>query len=256
LRRVVANTTLRAGLTPAEIDDEVRSRVAAGDDLYHLDEGALRELDADLVVTQDLCAVCAIDVANVDDALRHLGCHADVVTVDPMTLEDVIASIESLGAAVDREREARTLVAALRTRLESIARATDGPAPRVAVLEWIDPLYCAGHWVPDLVSAAGATPALGVSGERSRQVTLDELHGSMPDVVVVAPCGYGLEDSSAQAEVLVAGGTLPDVPVWAVDANAAFVRPGPRLVEGVEAVAAITHPDQVPLRPELARRIR
>ena len=154
-RRIVSNTTLSQGLTPAQIDDEVRARVAAGEDLYHLDEGALRELDADLVITQDLCAVCAIDVSNVDDALRHLGCHADVLTVDPMTLDDVIASIESIGGAVRREREAKTLVEGLRRRLRSIAASSDGVAPRVAVLEWIDPLYCAGHWVPDLVAAVG-----------------------------------------------------------------------------------------------------
>jgi iron complex transport system substrate-binding protein len=256
-RRVVANTTLPAGLTPAEIDDEVRARVAAGDDLYHLDEGALRELDPDLVVTQDLCAVCAVDVSEVDDALRHLGCRADVLTVDPMSLEGVLESIGSIGKAVGREREAETLVDSLRRRLESIAGVTrGGAAPRVAVLEWIDPMYCAGQWVPDLVSAAGASPVLGVSGRRSRVVTADEVHASRTEVVVVAPCGYGLEDASAQAVRLAVGDVIPDVPVWAVDANAAFVRPGPRLVDGVEALAAIVHPDRVPLRPELARRIK
>ena len=257
-RRVVSNTTLPAGLTPAQIDDEVRARVAAGDDLYHLDEGALRELSADLVVTQDLCAVCAVDVTEVDDALQHLGCRADVLTVDPMTLDDVLESIVVIGKATRCEDRAETLVRDLRRRLASIAALTrDTVPPRVAVLEWIDPLYCAGHWVPDLVTAAGAEPVLGISGQRSRRITTEELHASAPEVIVVAPCGYELDDASAQAATLVDAGALPDgVAVWAVDANAAFVRPGPRVVDGVEALAAIAHPDRFDLPEELARRVR
>src|SRR5262249_25705660 len=156
-RRVVSNTTLPAGLTPAAIDDEVRARVAGGEDLYHLDEGALRSLDADLVVTQDLCAVCAVDVHEVDDALRHLGCRADVLTVDPLTLADVLASIMSIGRATGHADAAEEVLTGLRTRLAAIATAVRGrPAPRIAVLEWTDPLYCSGHWVPDLATAAGA----------------------------------------------------------------------------------------------------
>jgi iron complex transport system substrate-binding protein len=257
-RRVVSNTTLPAGLTAAQIDDEVRARVAAGEDLYHLDEGALTELDADLVVTQDLCAVCAVDVTEVDDALRHLGCRADVLTVDPMSLDDVLDSIVVIGKATGREARAESLVRDLRRRLASIAELTrDTIAPRVAVLEWIDPLYCAGHWVPDLVTAAGAEPVLGISGQRSRRITAEELHASAPEVIVVAPCGYDLGEASAQAASLVAAGALPhSLPVWAVDANAAFVRPGPRVVDGVEALAAIAHPDRFEMPPELARRVR
>ena len=122
------------------------------------------------------------------------------------------------------------------------------------MLEWIDPLYCAGHWVPDLVTAAGAEPVLGVSGQRSRRITTEELRASAPEVIVVAPCGYELDDASAQAATLVDAGALPDgVAVWAVDANAAFVRPGPRVVDGVEALAAIAHPDRFDLPEELAR---
>ena len=127
--RVVSNTTLPAGLTPAQIDDEVRARVAAGDDLYHLDEGALRELSADLVVTQDLSAVCAVDVAEVDDALRHLGCNADVLTVDPMTLDDVLESIVVIGKATRCEDRAEALVRELRRRLASIAALTRDTVP-------------------------------------------------------------------------------------------------------------------------------
>jgi len=257
-RRVVSNTTLPEGLTPAQIDDEVRTRVAAGDDLYHLDEDSLRSLEADLVVTQDLCAVCAVDVQEVDDALRHLGCNADVLTVDPLSLDDVLASIVSIGRATGHATAAEELVVDLHARLASVAASTRGrPMPRIAVLEWIDPLYCAGHWVPDLVTAAGAQPVLGASGRRSARITTDELQASDPDLIVVAPCGFALDDATAQAHSLRDQVVLPDrAAVWAVDANAAFVRPGPRLVDGVETLAAIAHPEVFELRPELARRIR
>jgi iron complex transport system substrate-binding protein len=161
-RRIVSNTTLPHGLTPAEIDAVVKQRLSAGEDLYSLDEGALRDLDADLVVTQDLCAVCAVAVANVDEALAHLGCRAEVLTVDPMTLDEVIASITTLGDATGHAAEAGTLVRSLRARLDAVrAAVARRPPRRVAVLEWTDPLFCAGHWVPDLVTAAGGTVALG-----------------------------------------------------------------------------------------------
>jgi iron complex transport system substrate-binding protein len=256
-RRVVSNTTLPAGLSPAEIDTIVKQRLAAGEDLYSLDEGALRDVDADLVVTQDLCAVCAVAVANVDDALTHLGCRAEVLTVDPMTLDAVIASITTIGEKTAHADEARALVDVLRARLTTLGDAVAGRTPRrVAVLEWTDPLFCAGHWVPDLVTAAGGIGAIGASGAPSHPITSDELHSSQPDVVVVAPCGYRLDGATSLAKELLVGGTLPEAEVWAVDADAMFVRPGPRLVDGVETLAAIVHPDAVALREDAAIRLR
>jgi iron complex transport system substrate-binding protein len=254
-RRIVSNTTLPHGLTPSEIDAIVKERMAAGVDLYALDEGALRDLDADLVVTQDLCAVCAVAVANVDEALSHLGCRAEVLTVDPMTLDDVLASIATLGTATGRVDEADALVASLRARLEAVRAAVAGqPVRRVAVLEWTDPLFCAGHWVPDLVTAAGGANVLGDAGARSREITMDDVLSTQPEVIVVSPCGYRLDGAAALAKELVATGALPDAEVWAVDADAEFVRPGPRLVDGVETLAAIIHPGSVPR--DAARRIR
>jgi iron complex transport system substrate-binding protein len=256
-RRIVSNTTLPHGLSPAEIDAVVKERVAAGADLYSLDEGALRDLDADLVVTQDLCAVCAVAVANVDEALTHLGCRAEVRTIDPMTLDEVIASITTLGDATGRSAHAGTLVASLRARLDAVRAATAGRAARrVAVLEWTDPLFCAGHWVPDLVSAAGGTVALGAAGARSHQITMDEVHAAAPDIVVVAPCGYRLDGATALAKELLATGALPDAEVWAVDADALFVRPGPRVVDGVETLAAIIHPGVFAMPADAAVRLQ
>ena len=246
-RRIVSDTTLTPGLTPAEIDAEVRARLAAGQDLYTLDEGALRDIDPDLVVTQDLCAVCAVAITEVDQALKHLGCRADVLTLDPMTLEEVLRSIETVGQATKTEEAAAELVLSLRRRLERIAVAVkDQLQPRIAMLEWTAPPFSSGHWVPDLVAAAGAESVLGTSGSRSVQVTWDDVAQSQPDIIVVTPCGFRLDGAAQLAEEVVAAGVLPaGVPVWAVDADAAFVRPGPRLVDGVQAIAHIAHPTLV-----------
>lgn len=256
-RRIVSNTALTHGLTPAQIDEEVKARLAAGEDLYRLDEGALRDLAPDIIVTQDLCAVCAVDVANVDKAMEHLGCRAQVITTDPMTLDEVFDSIIALGTATGNADAALVLTARLRARLQVTAAKVSGrDRPRVVLLEWTDPPFSAGHWVPDMVEAAGASCVLGSAGDLSRQVSWSDVSDARPDIVVVAPCGYRLDGAADLAASVQAAGVLPDnTAVWAVDADAAFVRPGPRLVEGVEALAGIVHPSAVPLRGDLARRV-
>lgn len=258
-RTIVSTSAMPEGLTPPEIDAFVADAMRRGEDLYHLDAGALSSLDADLVVTQDLCAVCAVDVSVVDDALAHLGCTAEVLTIDPHTLDDVLESVATLGKATAREAQADALVASLRARLDAVVRRTAGrPRPRAVVLEWTEPPFAPGHWVPEMVGLAGGVCVLGTAGEKSFRVDWEQVAGSTPEVVVCAPCGYGLEQSTALAEELVASGVLPsDVPVWAVDANASFARPGPRLVDGVEALAAILHPDAFgPPEESMARRLR
>ena len=245
--RIVSTTTLPEGLSPLEIDAEVRARMAAGEDLYTLDEGALRSIDPDLVVTQDLCAVCAVDISEVDQALAHLGCRAEVLTLDPMTLDDVLSSIETVGRATGTGARASELVRSLRQRLDLVAWAVaTRHRPRVAVLEWTDPPFSSGHWVPDMVTAAGAEAVLGSAGERSKRIGWGDVNAARPDLIVVAPCGYRLDGARELTEHVIAAGVLPpDVPVWAVDADAAFVRPGPRVVDGVETLAAIAHPGAV-----------
>jgi iron complex transport system substrate-binding protein len=231
--------------------------MAAGEDLYRLDAGALADLDADLVVTQDLCAVCAVDVAVVDDALAYLGCRAEVLTLDPMTLDEVLASVETVGKATGTELVASALVRSLRERLYAVRAAVAGRAPvPVMVLEWTDPPFTPGHWVPDMVTAAGGVPLLGAGGGRSVRTSWPDVLAAGPAVVVAAPCGFGLADSVRLAEE-VADRVPRDVPLWAVDANASFARPGPRLVDGVEALAALLHPDAgLPLDDSLASRVR
>ena len=179
------------GLTPAEIDAFVVGAMARGDDLYHLDEGALSGLDADLVVTQDLCAVCAVDVSVVDDALAHLGCTAEVLTIDPHTLDEVLESIVLLGRATGHLAEAERLVADQRARLDVVRRESAGrPRPRVMFLEWTDPPFAPGHWIPEMIELAGGEPLLATSGEKSRRVGWEQVHAADPDVVIVAPCGF------------------------------------------------------------------
>ncbi len=257
-RRIVSSSSLPAGLSPGQIDAEVRARLAAGEDLYHLDDGALRDLAPDLVVTQDLCAVCAVDVDTVDAALEHLGCDGRVLTVDPATLAEVLESVLSIGAATGRSNRAIRVVSDLRSRLSAVESAVMGRRrPLVAVVEWTDPLFSAGHWVPDMVEAAGGISVLGVSGGRSVTLPPERLADCGADLVVVAPCGYDLVGATELAAALVKEAEVPPgSAVWAVDADAAFVRPGPRLVDGIEALAAMCHPEVVTSRPDLAAVIR
>jgi len=172
-RTVVSTSAMPSGLAPAEIDAFVVAALARGDDLYHLDEGALAGLDADLVVTQDLCAVCAVDVSVVDDALAHLGCTAEVLTIDPHTMDEVFDSILVLGRATGHEARADALVASLRGRLEAVrASVPAGRRPRVVLLEWTDPPFAPGHWIPEMIEAAGGEVVLGTAGTTSVRVTL------------------------------------------------------------------------------------
>ena len=241
-RRVVSTSAMPEGLTPKEIDDFVGAAMRAGEDLYRLDAGALADLDADLVVTQDLCAVCAVDVSTVGDALDHLGCRAEVATIDPHTLDDVLASILEVGRLTGRSSQAAEVVASLEARLAAVAERVAGrPRPRVLVLEWTDPPFAPGHWIPEMVTRAGGEPTIGVAGTRSTRITWEEAEGSRPDVVVCAPCGFDLDGSAALAQDV--RHRFPDVPVWAVDADGHFARPGPRLVDGVEVLAGILHPE-------------
>lgn len=258
-KRIVSTSSLSEGMTPGEIDAAVKQRLAAGEDLYHLDRNAFADLDPTLVLTQDLCAVCAIDVSHVDDALAYLGCRAEVVTLDPKNLTDVIDTICTVAQATGTSAGADRVVAALRQRLDTVASLlADAPRPNTLVLEWTDPAYTAGHWVPDLVESAGGQPLLATPGGNSIGVEWSVVTGCDAEVVVVAPCGFGLDSAAELGRELLERGVLPDsADVWAIDADAYMVRPGPRLVSGVEILASILHPDRFgPPDPDAARRLR
>ena len=242
-------------MTPAEIDSYVRTQMAAGGDLYTLHADALAGLAPDLILTQDLCRVCALPSGHVDDALAHLGCRADVLSLDPHSLADVLATFQEVASATGVPERGRALVAELERRLAAVAAAVAGrPRPKVAVVEWVDPPFGPGHWVPDLITAAGGEPVAARPGRRSVAVSWAELAAGAPEVVLVSPCGYHLDGAVRQAAAGVPH--FPGAAVWAIDGDALVVRPGPRLVDGVEAIAAILHPEAVPApRPGTVQRV-
>ena len=254
-RRIVSTSSMPEGMGPREIDGFVAAALSRGEDLYRLSADALRELDPDVLVTQDLCAVCAVDVSVVEDALKYLGCRADVVTMDPHNLSEVFDSVLVLGSQTNRVEAARELVASMNSRVEAVRLAVAASAhPRVLVLEWTDPPFAPGHWIPEMVEIAGGVPVLGTAGEKSYRVTWEQAEAAEPDVVVCAPCGFDLEGSVSLSERV--RDRFPGIPVWAVDANASFARPGPRLVDGIEALAGILNPGLVPARDDLAQELR
>lgn len=239
------------GMDPADIDAYVKDRLATGGDLYTLHADALADLRPDLILTQDLCRVCALPSGHVSDALDYLGCRADVLSLDPHTLDEVLDTILAVGERAGVPERAQALVNGLRARLDAAASAVAGrPRPRVAVVEWVDPPFTAGHWVPDLVTAAGGQPVAARPGARSVQTTWAEFTEARPDVVLVAPCGFHLDGAAAQARTVAAH--LPGLPVWAIDGDGLVVRPGPRLIEGVEVIAALLHPDALGAPPATA----
>jgi iron complex transport system substrate-binding protein len=243
------------GMTPREIDSYVRAQLAAGADLYTLHARALADLRPDLILTQDLCRVCALPSGHVDEALGYLGCRADVLSLDPHSLDEVLDSILEVGRRTGVPDRAARLAGDLRARLARTAAAVAGRRrPQVAVVEWVDPPFTAGHWIPDLVSAAGGQPVAARSGVPSVPTNWAAIAAAAAELIVVAPCGYHLPGAIEQARS--AAQALPGVPVWAIDADGIVVRPGPRLVDGVEAIASILHPDAVTApRPPAVHRV-
>jgi iron complex transport system substrate-binding protein len=252
-KAVVVGGRDTSGMAPGDIDAYVRAQMAAGEDLYTLRAEALAGLDPELILTQDLCRVCALPTDQVEEALGYLGCQADVVSLDPHSLDEVLDTILEVGRRTGVAEAAAALVAGLRARLRAVAAAVEGrPRPRVAIIEWVDPPFTAGHWVPDLVRAAGGDPVAARPGAKSVATTWAEVAAARPDVIVVSPCGFHLDGAADQARQVLDQlpvGT-PDAQagpaVWAIDADGLVVRPGPRLVDGVEALASILHPGAVP----------
>lgn len=234
--------------TPEEIDRAVRERVAAGLPLYDLDRDLVRALHPDLVLAQDLCRVCAVPSGDVVDALDHLGVSCDVLSLDPWDLDGVIAGVRGVAAAAGDPAAGDRLAAELAARLGEVARRTDGRSVRrVACLEWADPPFAAGHWVPDMVAAAGGLEVAGAAGAPSREVGWADVRAAAADVVVFMPCGFDLAGAVAAAPAVLAELDGPEV--WAVDATSYFSRPGPRLVDGVELLAHVLHGGSVPPPP-------
>ena len=244
----LTSSVIPEGLPPGEIDARVREVTGRGEALYRLDEERLAPLAPDLIVTQALCAVCAVSSEDVRAVAERLPSRPRVISLDPETLDDVLADLGRLGDAVGDSTRARRLGAELGARLDAVREAIAGRArPTVAALEWLDPVYAGGHWVPEMIELAGGANVLGQAGEKSRVVSWDEVEAAAPEVAVVMPCGLYCDEAAAQArayaqelEALGAGR------VFAVDAASSFSRPGPRLVDGVELLAHLFHPDAAP----------
>jgi iron complex transport system substrate-binding protein len=240
-------TVLPPGLSAGEIDAAVKEVVGEGRALYTLDEERLAELAPDLIVTQAVCEVCAVSYDDVVEVAARLPSRPRVVQQDPSTLEEVLDDVTRLGEAAGIEERARELRSELEARLEAVRNAVAGePRPRVLALEWLDPPFLGGHWIPEMIEIAGGEDVAGRTGEKSSQVEWSDLDGLAPDVVVSMPCGWYLEESRAQAlqhaDRLEALGATQ---VYAVDAASTFSRPGPRLVDGVELLGRLFHSERV-----------
>ena len=247
-KEIIVGGMRTAGMEPAAIDTIVRERLAAGEDLYTLDAGALAHLQPDLILTQDLCAVCAVPTERVRDAAEQLGCNAEVITLDPYSLEEVIESISTVARAADVTERGEQLINNLRFRLDSVIKdVRDLPRPRVTVVEWIDPPFGAGHWMPDMIIAAGGEPVACRPRERSVPISWGEVAAARPEIMIISPCGFDLDGAVGQAKMIIDDPVImegfPDTEVWAIDADGIMVRPGPRLIDGVEALAAVLHPE-------------
>ena len=250
---VVSRSALPQGrpLTSREIDAAVRQRMDAQEPLYVLDRDLLRRERPDVILTQDLCRVCAVPSGQVQRALDELGLpDAEVLSLDPHTLDDVVGQIETVGAVLDREDRAGELATAARARIARVKEiALRLPTIRVFCLEWSEPPFVAGHWVPEMVEAAGGVNVLNAKGEPSRVVTWRQIRDENPEVIVSMPCGYYLEEAEEEGTALFAQPDFADTPaarngnVFAVDATSFFSRPGPRIVDGLEILAWAVHPE-------------
>jgi iron complex transport system substrate-binding protein len=238
------------GLDAAGIDLAVRERTGRGESLYELDEDELAGLDVDLIVTQAVCEVCAVAFDDVRAIAERLPTKPQVISLDPSTLGEVLADVPRLAEAARVPEAGERLVAEAGERLEAVERAVEGAArPRVVALEWMDPLFVGGHWVPQMIELAGGEDALGMPGERSRTAEWGEVEAAAPDVVVSMPCGYYAEQAAAETVRWRRHLAQVGARVFAVDAAAYFSRPGPRLVEGVELLGHLLHPELVPAPP-------
>ena len=231
--------------TSAGIDRQVKALASSGQSLYQVDERALFEARPDVIVMQDMCHVCAVTPNQVERAISSLAQRPRLVTLAPQSLADVIDDVERIGAALGADARGRDLAHALRSRVAAVrAEAAGRPSPRVACLEWLNPLYIGGHWVPEIVHIAGGHDVLGRSGQPSREVTMEDVRAAAPDIVTFMPCGFSLARTISELTVLQrsdpAWRALISAPKrYAVDAGSYFSRPGPRLVDGLELMADI-----------------
>jgi iron complex transport system substrate-binding protein len=242
----LTRSVVAEGLPPAEIDRQVRERTERGEAIYELDREELEEADPDLIVTQAVCEVCAVAYDDVVAIAEEMSPAPRVLSLDPTTVGEVLADVRRLAEAAEAADAGERLLSSLADRIDAVTAAVEGAEPvAVAALEWLDPVYVGGHWVPQLIEMAGGHDPLGMPGERSRVAGWDEVAAAGAEVVVAMPCGYdaarAAEEADAYAGRLAALGARR---VVAVNASAYFSRPGPRLVDGLELLAHLLHPER------------
>jgi iron complex transport system substrate-binding protein len=247
----VTRDALPGDLTAGQIDAAVRARTDQGESIYELGVEALHELRPDLIVTQALCAVCAVSFEDVRAIAEELESKPEVIALDPRTLGEVMGDVRTLAQATGRRDAGVALVQEAAARIDRVRLAVrDRRRPRVAAIEWLEPVYVAGHWTPQMIELAGGLDVLGMPGEHSERRSWEEVAAAEPDVVVVMPCGYdadrALQEAEAYGDELASLGARR---VVAVDAAGHFSRPGPRLVEGLELLGHVLHPDRLPEAP-------
>lgn len=242
---VVSRPTIQLDGASAEaIDRAVTERLGTGETLYAIDEMLLRDLQPDVILTQNLCRVCAPSGDELTRAVRKFAVRPEVLFLTPRTISEIEENIVSVGLAIGREDEAAAIVRSNQERIAAVLAAVAGVTRRrVAFLEWTQPIFCAGHWVPEMISLAGGEDPLGRAGEDSVRVEWSEVAEQSPEIVIVSPCGYRLEEATKLSRELP---RIPNATVYAVDANSYFARPGPRVAEAVELLAHLFHPDRVP----------
>jgi iron complex transport system substrate-binding protein len=247
----VTRDVLPPGLGAAQIDAAVRERTLRGEAIYELDGAALAGLEPDLIVTQALCPVCAVSYDEVAELARELPSHPRVIALDPATLGEALGDVRTLAQATDRRECGVELVAQAASRIDRVRLAVRArPRPRVAALEWLDPVYAAGHWTPQLIELAGGEDVLGFAGEPSQTVSWEQVLAAQPEIVVVMPCGYDAPRARMEGEEYARElGALGAKRTVAVNASAYFSRPGPRLIDGLELLAHILHPERVAEAP-------
>ncbi|HZB75850.1 MAG TPA: cobalamin-binding protein [Solirubrobacteraceae bacterium] len=247
----ITRDVIGPGLPPGEMDRVVRELTLAGRSLYELDEPMLRALQPDLIVTQALCTVCAVSYDEVQAIADAMDPQPRVLSLDPHTVGEVLGDVRTLARATGAEDAGAALIEQAARRIDAVRLAVRDARPvPVAALEWLDPVFSAGHWTPQLIEYAGGLDVLGLPGEHSETRTWDEVRAAAPEVVVVMPCGYGAERALEEAEdVADELEELGARRIVAVDAAAYFSRPGPRIIDGLELMAHILHPDRVPDAP-------
>ncbi len=231
-----------AGATPVAVDASVSDLASAGAPMFDIDEARLAGQHPDVILTQAVCEVCAVREADARAVAARLQPPARVTALGASTVEGILTDILTVAQALDVPDEGEELVLGLRSRMTAVHRrlkATQAPRPRVLVLEWTDPPFNAGHWVPDMVRRAGGQEVLGKAGEISRRISIAEIQQANPEVVVIAPCGYSMEDALRE---VAPWPSSPSTPVWVIDANRLTSSPGPGVVRGIEVLAGILHP--------------